>query len=105
MNCKQGDLAIIIGGSLNAGKIVRVVEPYVHRDQIVGGVLWDVSKDYGFVWCVEAAGSPIVHLSGITFTAAPFPDSRLRPISGLHDEESTTDGTENGIDQRTAQSA
>lgn len=88
MNCKQGDLAIIVNVTDkrftdNIGKIVRCV------------TLWGIAENYGPMWHIHAEGAPL-HICDIktkehSFAAdALHSDHNLRPIKGekeVRDEE------------------
>lgn len=80
MNCRPGDLAIVVDSYLkeNIGKIVMVLEAY--RDQ---GFI--VLADRGHVWHCEAAGSPLAWSKawgiGVAYSqSGPVPDHCLRPL-------------------------
>lgn len=87
MNCKPGDLAIMIRTLLpeNIGKIVEVLEP-----------LGD-DAGLGFRWKVKIL-SPCRTMSVIDFqsisygmTTGGVPDAWLRPVSGLPITDDVTD--------------
>lgn len=87
MNCKPGDLAIVIESiiPLNVGKIVQVIEPYGRQTPIV------LAND-GALWLCESMGSPLrwEKLIGVGFTemqAGPIPDYCLRPLPGQPESE------------------
>lgn len=58
--CKPGDLALILKGKHDAGKIVRVIESW-HGQQIDGRrfSFSDGAKRRELRWVVEATGSPL----------------------------------------------
>jgi hypothetical protein len=60
MNCKPGDLAVIVASPWapeNVGKIVAVLRPYRERE-VVAGVCWNVVSA-GQSWVVESTGSDL----------------------------------------------
>jgi hypothetical protein len=85
LNCKIGDLAIVVKADVpqNLGHIVEVVGLPTHRSP-------DLSR-YGHVWRVRTAGRrPTLHYlyqkeGGRIRKAAqgPVPDCCLRPLTGL----------------------
>lgn len=89
MNCKPGDLAIIVRalpGSPNLGRLVRVIE--AQTTNLLDGRIWQVSGDP--CWIVESVGSQLAVFSGnpgapkLTrwATRRPVRDANLRPIRG-----------------------
>lgn len=80
MNCKEGDLAIIVKVidprfSDNIGKIVRCLK------------LWGEAENYGWMWHIHSEGSALhvynVLTHEIFFSSDAFhPDDSLRPIRG-----------------------
>jgi len=77
MNCKPGDLAIIVRSEKDqlCGKVVKVIKG------------WGDWKPYGYLWTVEFA-HPIAtrrpsQSDLIIQSNADFPDAWLRPVSGL----------------------
>lgn len=105
MNCKQGDLAIIVSAfnHENIGKIVEVVRPYE------GEVLYDIRgvqsmrirpdlvSSGSLVWVVRSHGSPLLWQQLYTGAGKvllcwerPILDSCLRPIPRLDEPEETT---------------
>ena len=82
MNCKQGDLAIIVKAfiSRNIGSIVEVTRPSIHGP-----------SEHGFEWETRSA-RPMVVVAGdfedlVLCNIADCPDAWLRPISGIPEEE------------------
>lgn len=99
MNCKPGDLAVIVRSTLgNLGKIVRVIGPSLSNSVAFGetfadpvtGITWR-RDTHGFDWDVEAVGSPLVigFADGRRGTALrrPTQDSALRPLRDNEDED------------------
>lgn len=79
MNCKPGDIAICIKGR-HEGKIGTVVAPFIGGS--CGGVEFSrIPPDVGHVWIFEAAGH--FEVQGRLIKQGPFPDSWLKPVSGL----------------------
>lgn len=93
MNCKPGDLALVVRSSNpeNLMKIVEVIKPYDPRD--CGIVALDDSRQ---VWLCESLGSKLAwsDIAGTHTTRAqtgPIPDECLKPICpGQEDETSVT---------------
>jgi hypothetical protein len=82
VNCKPGDLAIVVRSEAdNEGKIVRCI-------RFVGRFNEDsVNTDY---WLVDAELKFVRRLSGQFAGTRPYaPDSCLRPLRGLDEEEKT----------------
>ncbi|WP_176048172.1 hypothetical protein [Burkholderia sp. BCC1644] len=85
MNCKLGDLAILIRGRVVAGRVVEVVGrcPQNVDFRLPDGV-WHEAVDYE--WIVRFQNpveAPMGHNRTRTTVFAPVPDRCLRPISGL----------------------
>jgi hypothetical protein len=86
MNCKPGDLAVIVRSKFgNDWKLVRVHEasplngmPFGTR-ALVRGNEFVVSHDNAFGWVVEALGEPIKK-EHRAYRFCPAPDKCLRPI-------------------------
>lgn len=81
MNCKPGDLAIVIRSSTpeNVGKIVHVRGIF---QQGQNGIL---SNDSGTIWWCVSEGSPLALRDALRFcparvTECPIPDHCLRPL-------------------------
>lgn len=71
MNCKQGDLAVIVEGPRNVGRFVNVLEPSAYH-----GAGW---------WYVESAAGPLLGTYPVNGkedigTLGHIEDRRLRPI-------------------------
>lgn len=91
MNCKPGDLAIIVAPlhSQNAGVIVEVIRPAFPGDLMEGGGAKFQPDRPGPYWLVRTAGRPLL-VGGKSrkrrttwtreVTESPIADSRLRPI-------------------------
>lgn len=80
MNCKPGDLAIIIRAPFvpeNVGRIVKVLK-FVGVDD--GGERSDW-------WRVESGGLPIKGRGGVFVLNGIVPDAYMRPVSGIPDTE------------------
>lgn len=76
MNCKPGDLALVVKSKCgNEGKIVYVVRPATEEE-------YDsfVHKKEGHHWWVEAKGALIFSTAGHGRRETCLPDARLRPI-------------------------
>jgi hypothetical protein len=84
MNCKPGDLAIVVPPSDNSGLIVRVIRPAI-GDHFSGLPSWFVTS----------AGRPLEAQrkdgSRRSAMAAQCPDAWLRPVSGLPINDEVTD--------------
>lgn len=100
MNCKQGDLAIIVTAknTENIGKLVEVVRPYQLGERLssvdgkrTGRISKRTSDDQ--LWVIRSHGSPLVWAglvkSGLYWERA-FADRGLRPISKLDEPEQIT---------------
>jgi hypothetical protein len=84
LNCKVGDLAIVVSAKLpqNVGQIVEVIglqtgKPFALTDP---GQVWEVRAVSGrdsLYYLLERTGRVVQHVQG------PVPDSRLRPVSGI----------------------
>lgn len=96
MNCKPGDLAIIIRGRGLSGRIVEVVAPCPQNVsfRLPDGAMHDPCT---YEWIVRfqnpvEARMRVGELIGTrTTNYAPAPDSALRPITGLPIDEEITD--------------
>jgi len=89
MNCKPGDLAVIVSSKANLGKLVEVVE-FLGIDPYFGGRVW---YSDGPCWLIRSVGSPLQadNFHPRFLMAAPIEDARLRPIrpGDLEDETPT----------------
>ena len=98
MNCKQGDLAIVVRSEAgNAGKIVECVQMMGDASVVHDGFWWGKAGQ-GPMWLVQAKGTGLMaveqqtgRLYGPT-TVRPFPDSSLRPLRGLDETEDVNTG-------------
>ncbi len=89
LNCKPGDLAIIVSADheRNIGQIVEVIETHDGRTPFQlpwNGHVWlarTVSGRRTLSYYFTAKGCFMSHARG------PVPDARLRPITGLPDHE------------------
>lgn len=86
MNCKQGDLAIIVKSNVdprNRGKIVSILRPSHANDTPVGGgfveagIPWRKVHD-GFVWLIKCPNGFYGSPPGVT--VMPCYDKCLRPL-------------------------
>ena len=79
MNCKIGDLAIVVNAEycFNIGNIVRIIAPHDGTGDIV-------FTTQGQVWFVECARPMKWDVHGKVYRRkrGPVPDSRLQPIHG-----------------------
>jgi len=79
MNCKSGDIAVIVHSPLqmNLGKLVDVV------------TLMGNHSEFGPIWRIRAKGRSLVTDLGIVCAACDIPDAWLRPIRGEPTAEDT----------------
>ena len=87
MNCKPGDLAVIIcSGAGNEGKIVEILRPASGSESIPFS-----HHSQGFHWWIRSCGSPIKSLFSGSRKETVYPDAWLRPIrpGDLEDETPT----------------
>jgi hypothetical protein len=94
MNCKPGDLALVVRSTIpeNLGKIVHVMQAFNEGD------LGVISLDKGHLWLCEAAGSPLLMRGALSLAIkhlqkCPIPDHCLRPLrpgEDVDDNASTT---------------
>lgn len=86
MNCKQGDLAVIIHkASPNYGRFVTVARPASSDECARLGFSGEQSPS----WFVEAIGAPLIVATGKAkglHHTRPFADSSLRPIRPQSDD-------------------
>lgn len=82
MNCKPGDLAIVIRSRTprNVGKIVQVISHFVPADSPVVPL-----DNAGVIWLCRTAGGDLTWQSpwGIAYahhSQGPIPDACLRPL-------------------------
>ena len=92
MNCKQGDLAIVIRSKLgNLGKIVRILEPFYK------GFIGPDGRSYGNIgdeptWIVECdSGLVVQRINGgtISLKIRAFSDAGLRPLRDQPGDDET----------------
>lgn len=85
MNCKPGDIAIIIGSSIYAGRLVEVlyVAPTVSHD-LPNGVPHSAGTDAG-TWVLKSLGTPFPGTMGDGMYGCGK-DVALRPLPKLSEE-------------------
>lgn len=87
MNCKPGDLAVIVARSKNYGRIVSVLRPYAGED--INGSEYHVQAGVKY-WVVEAVGAPLIVRQDfgpdLLERQHVARDSRLRPIRDPGDD-------------------
>ena len=93
LNCKVGDLAIVVRSQMgNAGKIVKVISPSSNGWKSSDGRTWQQLPGDGVMWIVECAGGLAFQDSsgrrGV-LKARPFRDADLRPIRDQPGEDET----------------
>jgi len=83
LNCKPGDMAIVVPPSRNAGAIVQVFGPFA-GDHFSGLFAWHVKSIGGKMLGLHKDGrpEPSHRMEG---------DAWLRPVSGLPVDEETRD--------------
>ena len=93
MNCKPGDLAIVVKSKIssNVGLIVQVIGPHSPLD--TGIITCDTSRH---MWHCESQGSPIAweleHSIGtLRRRNGPIPDECLQPIRDDEDDQDVHD--------------
>ncbi len=76
LRCREGDLAIVVGGGPDAGKVVRCVRFVGYDLKFQCLDLWEIDR-------------PVAWLHALFGNAQfPFcPDSQLRPLPGLPESE------------------
>lgn len=86
MNCKPGDLAIILkalgserGTGANIGRLCKVDYAFGMKDTLLGPL---------FHWHITMVGSPGRRSDGCFSTGGVFPDKYLLPIRPLSEPES-----------------
>lgn len=95
MNCKPGDLAVIVGTVLvpqNNGKIVRVVRRAVPGEVVsFCGIKVHLRDDRTDSWWIESEGSDLGFLLAndhiVQCRERPLGDKYLRPIRDSDDED------------------
>jgi hypothetical protein len=97
MNCKPGDLAIAMAGTVTpemAGIIVEVIRPAVLGERL-GEKSFHLSTITGFAWVIRSTGRkiPVRTDSGRLFYVSEraYSDHLLRPVSGLPVNDEVTD--------------
>lgn len=89
LNCKPGDLAVIVGpvSTLSlSGRIVQCVR-LLEDGELVDGFDWVVDVG-GPTWLIESSGSPMLWGNDLVMRRA-FADWRLRPIRDNDGEDET----------------
>lgn len=78
MNCKPGDLAVMVRSKANnEGRIVEIVSPLGH-EPFFDGARWGIGA--GFCWLVRSASGPVRSVRRGLHLEFPCPDAWLRPI-------------------------
>ena len=95
MNCKPGDLAIIIGHSKHAGRLVEVLFAAPIHDFLLPDGDWHLACPSGY-WCLRSLGTPfdlVIRMPWGTTTSSGMyvagADAWLRPLRG---ESECSDG-------------
>jgi len=81
MNCKPGDMAIIIRSQAgNEGKLVDIIAP-LGTNPVFDGSRWNYGSNRDkFSWLVRTRGQPLLSTRGDSYIEMPFPDAFMRPI-------------------------
>lgn len=94
LNCKQGDLAVIVNPieSVNAGVIVEVIRPAFAGDPMGNGKGSFQPSVPGPYWIIRSIGRPLlvrmIKTGAVLMTEeTPCPDSRLRPLRDSDGED------------------
>ena len=85
MNCKPGDLAIIVRCGSVTENIGRIVEVLRAGGEMRGHPLWVVGCPSPLIAVVPETGQRVPRHSGL------IPDAWLRPVSGLPVDEKAPD--------------
>lgn len=96
LNCKQGDLAIIVKSTCgNEGKIVRCLE-LLHTEWItdVNGVRRNYVGGGRYVWCIDRTINFKSLRTGYITQMAYCSDAYLRPLRGDLDDETIEEENE-----------
>ena len=99
MNCKPGDLAIVVSARTtpeNIGRIVEVVRVGTHLEifKSIDGVQVTVDAEGMSLWVVRSRNQLMWRTDigcELYFKELPVSDSYLRPVSGLPIEDEVTD--------------
>lgn len=82
MNCKPGDLAVVVRSKTpsNVGKIVQVLRQYSMGDE--GFLTLDTAE---LIWLCETKGSPLSwvpahYVGAMNMASGPIPDECLKPL-------------------------
>lgn len=86
MNCKPGDLAVIVrSATTNKGRLVEVVSA-LGVEPSWNGYRWHLGHSEGqFHWLCRSQGGPLESFKGL-YMEMPLPDSILRPIRDPGDD-------------------
>jgi len=80
MKCKQGDIAIVLGRSVHAGKLVEVISPAPLCDFTLPNSVEHYRSTPGR-WVIKSLGSPFYYSLGDGMYGTGT-DHMLQPLSG-----------------------
>ena len=92
MNCKPGDLAIVIRGR-HSGKLVDVLRAAPFHNFLLPDGIWNEGEPSGACWVVKILGTPVWvdiygHPNGGRFASyGTAADAWLRPLRGQPSDE------------------
>lgn len=85
MNCKPGDLAVVVKAHnpCNIGSILRVLHSHPNQSALI-------TDPTDHIWMIEATHPQAYEINGVIayYNRGPVPDSYLRPIRGCRAEDS-----------------
>lgn len=80
--CKVGDMAIVVGGSFNVGKIVTIVKPAERTDLVA-----NIERTFGYVWEVDQQMRFVYRNTNNEVVLSVYPDCCLQPLPKLDEED------------------
>lgn len=80
--CKAGDMAIVVSGQRNLGKIVTIVKPADRTDLVA-----NIERTFGYVWEVDQQMQFVYRNTNKEVVLSVYPDRCLQPLPKLDEED------------------
>lgn len=80
--CKAGDMAIVVSGQRNLGKIATIVKP-AERTELVA----NIERTFGYVWEVDQQMRFVYRNTNEEVFLTAYPDCCLQPLPKLDEED------------------
>lgn len=81
MNCEPGDIAVVVGSSIYAGRLVEVIRLAPSEDFMLPNGVMNERSGSGIWWVLKSLGTPFPAAKGDGMYGSG-PDDKLRPLRG-----------------------